>query len=131
MKKYTWIYRGFDGIDYEFDHLDELIKRAYQDCDKFSFKRWPKYYTIYSYTIKKQYSPRFNEFLERIKAVPIKYITCSNCGKRINIGNKVYHVDGVVYHCCSSRCLLDLLYNMHCTTLSEESAENNEWELKS
>lgn len=130
MKKYTWIYHGFDDIDYKFEDLRDLSKQAFEDRRRFNFKRWPAYYTLYNYTVKHQYSPIFHELIERIEAVPIRHITCSNCGKLISMGRKVYHVDGVVYHCCSAHCLLDLLYNMHCTTLSEESAEDYEWELE-
>ena len=59
-----------------------------------------------------------------------KFITCSNCGKKIYEGEDVVFQDGIIYRCCSSACLANLMLNISCRTLNDEfmTSQEEEWE---
>lgn len=48
-----------------------------------------------------------------------KYIRCSYCGKRIDIGEEVYTLDGII--CCDAHCFTDLFAEIE--LLSETKAK--------
>lgn len=59
-----------------------------------------------------------------------KFITCSNCGKKIYEGEDVVFQDGIIYRCCSSACLANLMLNISSRTLNDEfmTSQEEEWE---
>ena len=59
-----------------------------------------------------------------------KFITCSNCRKKIYEGEDVVFQDGIIYRCCSSSCLANLMLNISYSTLSDDfmSRREEEWD---
>ena len=59
-----------------------------------------------------------------------KFITCSNCGKKIYEGEDVVFQDGIIYRCCSSSCLANLMLNLSYSTLDDDfmTRREEEWD---
>lgn len=59
-----------------------------------------------------------------------KFITCSNCGKKIYEGEEVVFAEGICYRCCSPHCLANLMLNISYSTLNDDfmTRREEEWD---
>ena len=55
-------------------------------------------------------------------------LKCSNCGKEIKIGEKVYLMPGLIYTCCSPACLLHACSLAYVETNTGQFDEDNDEE---
>lgn len=131
--KYRYYYRQWNGKEVECSSAHHLLLKIKFDNNPLQYELHPfgasdlrEYFN--SGKVSKSLS-KYSYLLSKIRREKLKYLECDHCGARIYEGAQVYHVDGLVYTCCSASCLLDLITNYQCTTLNELTAHTNEWEL--